>query len=74
MLVSILKNGILFVSEVLKCAAAMKSGMKLLDPILAKSSENTSLGKVVIGTVKGDIDDIGKNLVKMMLANISRAN
>ncbi|MBT8116108.1 MAG: corrinoid protein [Arenicella sp.] len=61
------RDGILFVPEVLKCAAAMKSGMVLLRPILAKSAIDISLGKFVIGTVKGDIHDIGKNLVGMML-------
>ena len=61
------RDGVLFVPEVLKCASAMKSGMSLLRPILAKSSTDISLGKFVIGTVKGDIHDIGKNLVGMML-------
>ena len=61
------RDGILFVPEVLKCAGAMKSGMGLLRPILASSSVDISLGKFVIGTVKGDIHDIGKNLVGMML-------
>ncbi len=61
------RNGILFVPEVLKCAASMKSGMKILRPILAECAVDSSLGKFVIGTVKGDIHDIGKNLVGMML-------
>jgi methylmalonyl-CoA mutase cobalamin-binding domain/chain len=61
------RDGILFVPEVLKCAGAMKRGMTLLRPILANSSVDISLGKYVIGTVKGDIHDIGKNLVAMML-------
>ena len=61
------RDGILFVPEVLKCAGAMKGGMSLLRPILADSDTDTSLGKFVIGTVKGDIHDIGKNLVGMML-------
>ena len=61
------RDGILFVPEVLKCAAAMKGGMNLLRPILAVSSVDISLGKFVIGTVKGDIHDIGKNLVGIML-------
>jgi methanogenic corrinoid protein MtbC1 len=61
------RDGILFVPEVLQCAGAMKSGMGLLRPILAKSEHSASLGKYVIGTVKGDIHDIGKNLVGMML-------
>lgn len=61
------RDGILFVPEVLKCAGAMKKGMSLLRPILANSAIDISLGKFVIGTVKGDIHDIGKNLVGMML-------
>jgi methanogenic corrinoid protein MtbC1 len=61
------RDGILFVPEVLQCADAMKGGMGLLRPILANSEVNTSIGKYVIGTVKGDIHDIGKNLVGMML-------
>jgi len=61
------RDGILFVPEVLQCAGAMKKGMGLLRPILAQSSAKTSTGKFVIGTVKGDIHDIGKNLVGMML-------
>ncbi|WP_309623476.1 B12-binding domain-containing protein [Novosphingobium sp.] len=61
------RDGILFVPEVLQCAGAMKSGMGLLRPILASSDSKASLGTYVIGTVKGDIHDIGKNLVGMML-------
>ncbi len=61
------RDGILFVPEVLQCAGAMKKGMGLLRPILAQSSTKSSTGKFVIGTVKGDIHDIGKNLVGMML-------
>lgn len=61
------RDGILFVPEVLQCANAMKSGMGLLRPILSQSESKASLGKYVIGTVKGDIHDIGKNLVGMML-------
>jgi len=60
------RDGILFVPEVLKCAGAMKGGMKILRPILAQSAEDTSLGTFVIGTVKGDIHDIGQKLVSMM--------
>lgn len=60
-------DGILFVPEVLQSANAMKGGMELLRPILADSDAKTSTGRVVIGTVKGDIHDIGKNLVGMML-------
>jgi methylmalonyl-CoA mutase cobalamin-binding domain/chain len=61
------RDGILFVPEVLLSANAMKGGMALLRPILAKSDAVASTGKYVIGTVKGDIHDIGKNLVGMML-------
>ena len=61
------RDGTLFVPEVLQCAGAMKSGMELLRPILASTGSRASLGKFVIGTVKGDIHDIGKNLVGMML-------
>lgn len=61
------RDGILFVPEVLQSANAMKGGMGLLRPILANSENNSSIGKYVIGTVKGDIHDIGKNLVGMML-------
>jgi methylmalonyl-CoA mutase cobalamin-binding domain/chain len=61
------RDGILFVPEVLQCANAMKGGMGLLRPILAVTENSAKLGKYVIGTVKGDIHDIGKNLVGMML-------
>ncbi|NOZ32859.1 MAG: cobalamin-binding protein [Alphaproteobacteria bacterium] len=61
------RDGILFVPEVLLSANAMKGGMGLLRPILAQSDNISSTGKYVIGTVKGDIHDIGKNLVGMML-------
>ncbi len=60
------RDGILFVPEVLMAANAMKAGMTLLRPLLAETGAPT-VGKVVIGTVKGDIHDIGKNLVSMML-------
>ena len=60
------RDGILFVPEVLLAANAMKAGMKLLRPLLAETGAK-QVGKVVIGTVKGDIHDIGKNLVAMML-------
>lgn len=59
------RDGVLFVPEVLMAAKAMKAGMKVLRPLLAET-DAPSIGKVVIGTVKGDIHDIGKNLVKMM--------
>ena len=60
------RDGILFVPEVLLSANAMKAGMEILRPILAANGDEP-IGKVVIGTVKGDIHDIGKNLVAMML-------
>jgi methylmalonyl-CoA mutase cobalamin-binding domain/chain len=60
------RDGILFVPEVLLSANSMKAGMELLRPILAANGDEP-IGKVVIGTVKGDIHDIGKNLVAMML-------
>ena len=61
------RDGILFVPEVLQCAGAMKAGMELVRPILTATDNKSSLGTYVIGTVKGDIHDIGKNLVAMML-------
>ena len=60
------RDGILFVPEVLLAANAMKGGMEILRPLLAETGVEP-IGKVVIGTVKGDIHDIGKNLVSMML-------
>jgi methylmalonyl-CoA mutase cobalamin-binding domain/chain len=60
------RDGILFVPEVLLAAKAMKAGMAVLRPLLAETGAET-VGTVVIGTVKGDIHDIGKNLVAMML-------
>jgi methylmalonyl-CoA mutase cobalamin-binding domain/chain len=60
------RDGILFVPEVLLAANAMKAGMEVLRPLLSESDAGR-MGKVVIGTVKGDIHDIGKNLVAMML-------
>src|SRR6187455_518714 len=60
------RDGILFVPEVLLAANAMKAGMVLLRPLLAETGAER-MGTVVIGTVKGDIHDIGKNLVAMML-------
>ncbi|MDZ7788407.1 MAG: B12-binding domain-containing protein [Halofilum sp. (in: g-proteobacteria)] len=59
------RDGILFVPEVLMAANAMKGGMQVLRPLLAETGA-PSMGKAVIGTVKGDIHDIGKNLVAMM--------
>ena len=60
------RDGILFVPEVLLAANAMKGGMAVLRPLLAETGA-TTVGKLVIGTVKGDIHDIGKNLVSMMM-------
>lgn len=60
------RDGILFVPEVLLAANAMKGGMGILKPLLAESGVKP-VGKMVIGTVKGDIHDIGKNLVAMMM-------
>ncbi len=60
------RDGILFVPEVLMSANAMKAGMALLKPILAETGAKP-VGKMVVGTVKGDIHDIGKNLVGMMM-------
>ena len=60
------RDGILFVPEVLMAANAMKAGMGILRPLLAETGA-PRVGTVVIGTVKGDIHDIGKNLVSMML-------
>ena len=60
------RDGILFVPEVLLAANAMKGGMTILKPLLAETGA-PRVGKMVIGTVKGDIHDIGKNLVSMMM-------
>jgi 5-methyltetrahydrofolate--homocysteine methyltransferase len=60
------RDGILFVPEVLLAANAMKAGMAILKPILSETGAEP-VGKMVIGTVKGDIHDIGKNLVSMMM-------
>ena len=60
------RDGILFVPEVLQAANAMKGGMAILKPLLAETGA-PRMGKMVIGTVKGDIHDIGKNLVSMMM-------
>ena len=60
------RDGILFVPEVLLAANAMKAGMAILKPLLAETGA-PRMGKMVIGTVKGDIHDIGKNLVGMMM-------
>jgi 5-methyltetrahydrofolate--homocysteine methyltransferase len=60
------KNGDIYIPEVLIAARAMHAGMAVLKPILSKSNSPMA-GKIVIGTVKGDLHDIGKNLVIMML-------
>jgi len=60
------RDGILFVPEVLMSANDMKGGMEILRPLLAETGAEP-IGKMVIGTVKGDIHDIGKNLVSMMM-------
>jgi methylmalonyl-CoA mutase cobalamin-binding domain/chain len=60
------RDGILFVPEVLMSANSMKAGMTILRPLLAETGA-PKIGKMVIGTVKGDIHDIGKNLVCMMM-------
>ncbi|GAB4277024.1 MAG: cobalamin-binding protein [Candidatus Promineifilaceae bacterium] len=60
------RDGVLFVPEVLMAAKAMKAGMGVLRPLLAETGA-PKIGTMVIGTVKGDIHDIGKNLVGMMM-------
>jgi len=60
------RDGILFVPEVLLAANAMKAGMAILKPLLTETGAEP-MGRMVIGTVKGDIHDIGKNLVGMMM-------
>ncbi len=60
------RDGILFVPEVLLAANAMKAGMEILRPLLVET-DAPKAGKMVIGTVKGDIHDIGKNIVAMMM-------
>ena len=60
------KNNEVYVPEVLIAARAMYAGMEIIRPILTETGVE-SIGKVVIGTVKGDLHDIGKNLVKMMM-------
>jgi 5-methyltetrahydrofolate--homocysteine methyltransferase len=60
------KHNRLYVPQVLIAARAMKAGMAVLTPILSQSGESASAGTIIMGTVKGDIHDIGKNLVCMM--------
>ena len=64
------KDGDMFVPEVMMAAKAMKSGVELVNPLLAEG-ETSSEGKVVLGTVSGDLHDIGKNLVGMMMESAS---
>ena len=63
------KEGEMFVPEVLMAAKTMQAGVELVKPLIAESDVPSS-GKVVLGTVKGDLHDIGKNLVKMMLESV----
>ena len=63
------KAGDMFVPEVLMCARSMSGGMELVKPLLM-GKELPSAGKVLIGTVKGDLHDIGKNLVGMLLESV----
>ena len=60
------KNNVVYVPEVLIAARAMKSGMKIIQPILSDSEDVKPAGILVMGTIKGDLHDIGKNLVCMM--------
>lgn len=60
-----METGEMFIPEVLRAAKAMSRGVKILKPLIAED-QTRSLGKAVIGTVKGDLHDIGKNLVGMM--------
>ncbi|HBG74892.1 MAG: methyltransferase [Chloroflexi bacterium GWB2_49_20] len=61
------KAGVLYVPEVLQTARAMNAGMEILRPFLVQGDSGFSVDKCIIGTVKGDLHDIGKNLVKMLL-------
>ncbi len=61
------KNNEIYVPEVLIAARAMKTGLAIVKPLLSEAESRDNLGTVVIGTVKGDLHDIGKNLVAMML-------
>ncbi|MCK8823723.1 corrinoid protein [Fuchsiella alkaliacetigena] len=64
------KEGDMFVPEVMMAAKAMKGGMELVEPLLAEGDTST-VGTVVLGTVAGDLHDIGKNLVAMMMESAS---
>lgn len=61
-----MESGEMFIPEVIMCAQSMNAAVEILKPLLAEG-ENRTVGTVVIGTVKGDLHDIGKNLVRMML-------
>jgi len=67
------RENFIFVPEVLACARAMKAGMKHIEPILSESGIKP-VGKVIMGTVKGDLHDIGKNLCIMMLNGAGKRN
>lgn len=56
-----------FVPEVLLCADAMEEGMKILRPHITKAADEANKGRIILGTVEGDVHDIGKNMVKLML-------
>jgi 5-methyltetrahydrofolate--homocysteine methyltransferase len=61
-----MESGDMFIPEVLMAAQAMSESVEILKPLLA-DGQSTTAGKVILGTVKGDLHDIGKNLVKMMM-------
>jgi corrinoid protein of di/trimethylamine methyltransferase len=61
------ENQEIFVPELLMAGRAMKASLNILQPIMKSNGEKTSIGKIIIGTVKGDLHDIGKNLVASML-------
>ncbi len=63
----LMQEGEYFIPEVLRSAKAMRGALELLEPLLAKGADRQSEGYVVIGSVDGDIHDIGKNLVAMLL-------
>lgn len=62
-----MKAGEMFIPEVLASAQAMRQGMEILEPLIVGEKKSSAVGKVVIGTVKGDVHNIGKNIVSMML-------
>lgn len=64
---NLMQEGEYFIPEVLRSAKAMKGALEILEPMLAQGADRTSEGYVVIGSVDGDIHDIGKNLVAMLL-------